>query len=100
MAHENPPKRCRGETENGRESGCRNRKRRGRKSDTHTVVDADSGQQRQPGSQVKSRGERRMLGGGRGGGGGGFQGGSRESISSLTRPINGFRGDNHWSPTI
>ena len=25
MMRENPPKRCRGEIENGRESGCRNR---------------------------------------------------------------------------
>ena len=34
MTRENPPERCRGETENERESGCRNRKRRRNSIDT------------------------------------------------------------------
>ena len=42
MMRKNPPKRCRGETENRRKSGCRNRKRRRNNIDT---VDADSDQQ-------------------------------------------------------
>ena len=56
MMCENPQKkRCRGETKYGRESGCRNRKRRRKNIDK---VDADSNQK--VGNQ-KSRGERRTL---------------------------------------
>ena len=47
MMRKNPPKRCRDETGNGRESDCRNRERRRNKID---AVDADSEPvRRQPG---------------------------------------------------
>ena len=42
MMGEKPPKHRKGETENGRESGCRNRKRRRNNIDT---VNANSDQQ-------------------------------------------------------
>ena len=61
-----PPKRCRGEIENGRESGCRNGKRR--RNYVHKTVDADSDQQND--NQEVERGAQDVL----------FQRGSRESI--------------------
>ena len=42
MMQKNSPKRCRGETENERESGCRNRRCRRNNID---IVDSDSDQQ-------------------------------------------------------
>ena len=62
---ENPPKRCRGETENGRESGCRNRNAVKTISIEYSRCHFRPARQ-QPGSQDKSRGDRRTLGGSRG----------------------------------
>ena len=58
---ENPPKRCRRETENWRESVCRSRKRRRNNVDSYsTTVDADSDQQ--DGSQEMERGAHYIRG--------------------------------------
>ena len=53
MMRENPQKRCRGETENGRESGCRNKKRRRKNIDT---VGVKSNQQDEYRTLESSRG--------------------------------------------
>ena len=59
MMRENPPKCCRGETENARDSGCRNRKRR--RNNIDTTVDTSLNQQRrQPGSREGSAGRWRV----------------------------------------
>ena len=63
IIHENLPKRCRGETENERESGCRNRK--GRRNNIY-AANADSDQQ-----DGNKEAQRRAQGVGR------FQKGSR-----------------------
>ena len=86
MMHENPPKRCTGETENWRESGCRNTKRLGNDIDPSTV-NADSDQQ--DGRQVVERGAQDVKG---------FLRGSGEGVSPLMPLIKGFRHKYHWSP--
>ena len=60
MTRKNPPKRYGGETENGRESSCKNGRHQRHNIDT---VDAELEQQD---ATRKSRGERRTLGGFRG----------------------------------
>ena len=81
MMSENPPKRCRGESENGRESDCRNRKRHRNKIDTlYSIYYADSEQQ--DGNQEVEKGARDV---------GGFQRSSRESEFLLTHLMRLFR---------
>ena len=60
---ENLPMRCRGEMQNGSESGCKNRKRRRNSTDT---VDVDSGQQDIMAAARRRRGDCRTLEGSRG----------------------------------
>ena len=69
MMRENPPNHCRGETENGKESGFG---RRHRRRNNISSVDADSDQQ--DGIRKAERGESDI---------GGFQRSKRESLSAL-----------------
>ena len=54
MMREDPPRRCKGETGNGRESGCRNRKRP--RNNIDTTVDAVSDQPLTDGDQEAETG--------------------------------------------